>query len=191
MRPESEVLILGDSFLRIYEQDEPGAAGFIAHLARELGQPLTSIVNDGGGSTLVRQAAGTPPDAPDEQEAGDLGIRRARYSFRDGGVADRSPRPVEPTAPRSPSDDPRGLEIAATGTSPSAGSWPCRTGGADVAWLATEGPLKTAKTCNQSAGCLAVCIVQSFMLLIIALIASASDGCTFPAPSQALPVPSI
>jgi hypothetical protein len=53
--PESEVLILGDSFLRIYEKDEPGAAGLIAHLARELGQPLTSIVNDGGASTLVRQ----------------------------------------------------------------------------------------------------------------------------------------
>jgi hypothetical protein len=53
--PESEVLILGDSFLRIYERDEPGAAGFIAHLARELGQPLTTIVNDGGASTLVRQ----------------------------------------------------------------------------------------------------------------------------------------
>jgi hypothetical protein len=53
--PESEVLILGDSFLRIYEQDEPGAAGFIAHVARELGQPLTSVVNDGGASTLVRQ----------------------------------------------------------------------------------------------------------------------------------------
>jgi hypothetical protein len=53
--PESEVLILGDSFLRIYERDEPGAAGFIAHLARELGQPLTAIVNDGGASTLVRQ----------------------------------------------------------------------------------------------------------------------------------------
>jgi hypothetical protein len=54
-RPDSEVLILGDSFLRIYEQDEPGAAGFIAHVARELGQPLTAIVNDGGASTLVRQ----------------------------------------------------------------------------------------------------------------------------------------
>ena len=53
--PESPVLIIGDSFLRIYEQDEPGAAGFIAHVARELGQPLTSIVNDGGASTLVRQ----------------------------------------------------------------------------------------------------------------------------------------
>ena len=54
--PESEVLILGDSFLRVYELDEPGAAGFIAHVARELGRPLTTIVNDGGASTLVRQA---------------------------------------------------------------------------------------------------------------------------------------
>ena len=76
-------------------EDEPGAAGFIAHLARELGQPLTSIVNDGGASTLVRQAAGTPPDAPLEQEAGDLGIRRARYSIRDRGVANRSPGSVK------------------------------------------------------------------------------------------------
>jgi hypothetical protein len=53
--PASEVLVLGDSFLRIYEQDEPGAAGFIAHLAKELGRPLASIVSDGGASTLVRQ----------------------------------------------------------------------------------------------------------------------------------------
>jgi hypothetical protein len=53
--PDARILVLGDSFLRIYEQDEPGAAGFIAHLARELGQPLASIVNDGGASTLVRQ----------------------------------------------------------------------------------------------------------------------------------------
>jgi hypothetical protein len=52
---DSEVLVLGDSFLRIYQQDEPGAAGFIAHLARELSQPLTSLVSDGGASTLVRQ----------------------------------------------------------------------------------------------------------------------------------------
>lgn len=54
-QPDSEILVLGDSFLRIYEQDEPGAAGFIAHLAKELNQPLTSLVNDGGASTLVRQ----------------------------------------------------------------------------------------------------------------------------------------
>lgn len=53
--PNSEILVLGDSFLRVYERDEPGAAGFISHLANELQQPLTSIVNDGGASTLVRQ----------------------------------------------------------------------------------------------------------------------------------------
>ena len=52
---DSEVLVLGDSFLRIYEQDEPGSAGFIAHLAKELKQPLTSLVSDGGASTLARQ----------------------------------------------------------------------------------------------------------------------------------------
>lgn len=51
----SEVLVLGDSFLRIYQQDEPGGAGFVAHLARALGRPLASIINDGGASTLVRQ----------------------------------------------------------------------------------------------------------------------------------------
>jgi len=53
--PDAEVLVLGDSFLRIYEQDEPGAAGFVAHLARSLGGPVTSLVSDGGGATLVRQ----------------------------------------------------------------------------------------------------------------------------------------
>jgi hypothetical protein len=53
--PASEVLVLGDSFLRIYQQDEPGNAGFVAHLGRALGRPLASIINDGGASTLVRQ----------------------------------------------------------------------------------------------------------------------------------------
>ena len=54
-QPGSELLVLGDSFLRIYQTDEPGSAGFIAHLARALKRPLVSIVNDGGASTLVRQ----------------------------------------------------------------------------------------------------------------------------------------
>ena len=53
--PDSPVLVLGDSFLRIYQSDEPGSAGFIAHLAAELGFDLASIVSDGGASTLVRQ----------------------------------------------------------------------------------------------------------------------------------------
>ena len=51
--PNSQILIMGDSFLRIYSRDEPGSAGFIEHLACELGLPLTSVVNDGGASTLV------------------------------------------------------------------------------------------------------------------------------------------
>ncbi|MCC7376060.1 MAG: hypothetical protein IT581_15485 [Verrucomicrobiales bacterium] len=59
--PEAEILILGDSFTRIYQQDEPGSAGFAAHLARELGQPVQLLVNDGGGSTLVRQELAARP----------------------------------------------------------------------------------------------------------------------------------
>jgi hypothetical protein len=51
----SDLLVLGDSFLRIFQQDEPSGAGFVAHLALPLGRPLTSIINDGGASTLVRQ----------------------------------------------------------------------------------------------------------------------------------------
>ena len=61
-RDEGEILVLGDSFLRIYETDEPGSAGFIAHLAHELQKPLASIVNDGGASTLVRQQLYGKPD---------------------------------------------------------------------------------------------------------------------------------
>jgi hypothetical protein len=59
---DSPVLVLGDSFLRIYQQDAPGSAGFIAHLARELKQPLASIVSDGGASTLVRQELSRRPE---------------------------------------------------------------------------------------------------------------------------------
>lgn len=59
--PNSTVLVLGDSFLRIYSQDEPGAAGFIEHLACELGFAPAAIVNDGGASTLVRQQLSRNP----------------------------------------------------------------------------------------------------------------------------------
>jgi lysophospholipase L1-like esterase len=59
--PNSPVLVLGDSFLRIYERDEPGSSGFVAHLARNLGFGLTSVVNDGGASTLVRQQLARKP----------------------------------------------------------------------------------------------------------------------------------
>jgi hypothetical protein len=59
--PGSPILVLGDSFLRIFERDEPGSAGFIAHLARGLQRPLASIVSDGGASTLVRQELSRKP----------------------------------------------------------------------------------------------------------------------------------
>ncbi len=59
---DSQVLVLGDSFLRIFQQDEPGAAGFVAHLAHNLRQPVTSIINDGGASTLVRQELNRRPN---------------------------------------------------------------------------------------------------------------------------------
>jgi len=60
--PLSPVLVLGDSFLRIYQADAPKSAGFIAHLARALRRPLASIVNDGGASTLVRQELARRPE---------------------------------------------------------------------------------------------------------------------------------
>ncbi len=51
----SQVLVLGDSFSRVFQTDAPEAAGWIANLAYELGSPVASIVNDGGASTLVRR----------------------------------------------------------------------------------------------------------------------------------------
>jgi lysophospholipase L1-like esterase len=59
--PNSPVLVLGDSFLRIFERDEPGSGGFVAHLAHNLGFGVTSLVNDGGASTLVRQQLASRP----------------------------------------------------------------------------------------------------------------------------------
>jgi acetyltransferase AlgX (SGNH hydrolase-like protein) len=57
----SPVLVLGDSFLRIYQTDEPLSAGFIAHLANKLQRPLATLINDGGASTLVRQELSRRP----------------------------------------------------------------------------------------------------------------------------------
>lgn len=53
---DAPILLLGDSFSRVFQTDAPEAAGLIANLAFELQLPLSSIINDGGASTLVRQA---------------------------------------------------------------------------------------------------------------------------------------
>jgi hypothetical protein len=65
---QSPVLVLGDSFLRMYQTDEPLSAGFIAYLAKELGVALASIVNDGGASTLVRQELMRRPELVEKKK---------------------------------------------------------------------------------------------------------------------------
>ncbi|MCQ2092423.1 MAG: hypothetical protein MJY85_07060 [Fibrobacter sp.] len=52
---KSKILILGDSFSRIYQTDAPVNAGWIAHFAKNMNRPVASIVSDGGASTLVRE----------------------------------------------------------------------------------------------------------------------------------------
>lgn len=52
---KSMILILGDSFSRIYQTDAPVNAGWIAHFAKNMNRPVASIVSDGGASTLVRE----------------------------------------------------------------------------------------------------------------------------------------
>jgi hypothetical protein len=82
---KASVLVLGDSFCRIYQYPEPqslgelpeatghpdqrgskrllpGSAGFIAHLALALQSPVDTIVSDGGASTDVRRKLSTHPE---------------------------------------------------------------------------------------------------------------------------------
>lgn len=60
---DAPVLVLGDSFSRVFEYDEPEAAGWVSNLAYELQTPVAAIVNDGGASTLVRQELARDLDA--------------------------------------------------------------------------------------------------------------------------------
>lgn len=81
----ASVLVLGDSFCRIYQYAEPkslgrlaagsradqedgakrllpGSAGFVSHLALALRSPVDAIVSDGGASTDVRKKLSTNPE---------------------------------------------------------------------------------------------------------------------------------
>jgi hypothetical protein len=84
--PSTSVLVLGDSFCRIYQFPEPaslgelaaptgsssptagpkkllpGSAGFISRLARQLQSPVDAIVSDGGASSDVRRKLSTNPE---------------------------------------------------------------------------------------------------------------------------------
>jgi hypothetical protein len=84
---QASVLVLGDSFCRIYQYAEPqslgempapvatghpeepgakrllpGSAGFISHLALALKSPVDAIVSDGGAATDVRRKLSTNPE---------------------------------------------------------------------------------------------------------------------------------
>jgi hypothetical protein len=84
---QAAVLVLGDSFCRIYQYAEPqslgelpatpgagqpgetgakralpGSAGFISHLALALHSPVDAIVSDGGAGTDVRRKLSTNPE---------------------------------------------------------------------------------------------------------------------------------
>jgi hypothetical protein len=86
---QASVLVLGDSFCRIYQYPEPaslgeladasaaaaaakeepgskrlapGSAGFISHLALALKAPVDAIYSDGGASTDVRRKLSTNPE---------------------------------------------------------------------------------------------------------------------------------
>lgn len=52
---EAEVLLLGDSFARIFEDGDRQGAGLRSQLVRRLGRPVALVQQDGGGATLVRQ----------------------------------------------------------------------------------------------------------------------------------------
>ncbi len=62
---DSEIVLLGDSFVNIYEDpalgfsvegEESIGAGFASHLAAALGEPIHIIAVNGGGSTAVRRS---------------------------------------------------------------------------------------------------------------------------------------
>lgn len=56
------LLLIGDSFLRVFQADRPGNAGLAAQLARHLHQPVAQLAIDGGGATLVRQELARRPE---------------------------------------------------------------------------------------------------------------------------------
>ncbi len=51
----ADIMVIGDSFTRMYQTDAPGSAGWVSHLAFELSQPISYIFSNGGASTLVRE----------------------------------------------------------------------------------------------------------------------------------------
>ena len=86
----ARILWLGDSYSRIYQTDAPGSAGVISRVAQLLGEPMKSIVNDGGASTKVREQLARRPEMLE-------GVKVVVWEFveRDIRFGDGGWRPVE------------------------------------------------------------------------------------------------
>jgi hypothetical protein len=100
---DAEILLLGDSFLRVFQQDAPGSAGFAAHLAKELGQSVQVLVNDAADPPWC--AANSPPVPPiSRKKGGVMGVCRTRPRTRSRGLAAGRPAAtVASTRATSPS----------------------------------------------------------------------------------------
>lgn len=85
--PQARVVWLGDSYSRIYQTDAPKSAGVIAQVARRIGQPLTSIVNDGGASTVVRRQLLRKPQVLDQAKVVVWTFVERDIRFGEGGWA--------------------------------------------------------------------------------------------------------
>jgi alginate O-acetyltransferase complex protein AlgJ len=50
--PDSPIVVLGDSFTGVYELTDAEHAGFSAHLARDVSQPIDLVMSYGGGPNV-------------------------------------------------------------------------------------------------------------------------------------------
>lgn len=59
----ASILLIGDSYLGVYQKVPPRAAGFSAHLAASLATPVSVVMGWGGGPEAPRKLAARGPDA--------------------------------------------------------------------------------------------------------------------------------
>ena len=58
----ASILLIGDSYLGVYQKVPPRAAGFSSHLAATLGTPVSVVMGWGGGPEAPRKLAARGPD---------------------------------------------------------------------------------------------------------------------------------
>ena len=110
--PSSEVLVLGDSFTRIYSGEDLGwgtGAGFAEQLSFHLQQPVDVLAINAGGSSTTRQALARSPERLN-------GVRTVVYEFamRELSSGDWKVIPLSPPTVRKMSKDSGRQQITGT-----------------------------------------------------------------------------